>query len=62
MKDVKKIVKSVLNSFFSLEVNEEESYEDSFLGVVLDEDEVEIVSKAITEALEREENEGKNKP
>lgn len=53
MKDVKSIVKGVLNSFFSSEVNEEGSYEDSFLGVTLDEDEVEIVSNAITEALER---------
>lgn len=49
MKDVKTIIKGVLNDFFEKEpVN---GY--SFLGVVVDEDDQNLLATAITDALEK---------
>jgi len=49
----KEIIKGVLNDFLSVEQNDvDDSYADSFLGLVLDEDEIELLTNALNEALE----------
>lgn len=48
----KEIVKNVLDSFFESNIPLG-SYDDSFVGLMLDEDDKEILTNAITEALEK---------
>ena len=50
----KDVINQVLNDFLGDEVDE--SYEDCFLGLTLDEDEREILANAIDEALEKYES------
>jgi len=57
MKDRRTVIKQVLNDFLGDEVNDVN--EDYMLGMVLDEDEIEILTSALDEALEKE-NEDKN--
>lgn len=52
MKSTYDVVKDVLKDFLGTEINNEESYDDTFIGTVCDDDEIELLSNAVTEALE----------
>jgi hypothetical protein len=53
------VIKNVLTDFLGLEQNNvDDTYNDSFLGLVLDADEIELLTNALNEALEHN-NEGK---
>ncbi len=51
MKDVKTIVKGVLTDFFDVEPVDKNDH--SFLGVVIDDEDKELLATAIEEALEK---------
>ena len=50
--NVKEVVKSVLDSFFETNMPMG-SYDDSFVGMMMDEDDKKVLTQAITEALEK---------
>jgi len=52
MKSKYDIIKGVLDDFLGEEFETNSSYKDMFMGLVLDEDEIEILATAISEALE----------
>ena len=52
MESVHETIKGVLTSFLGEDENDNESYEDSFYGLVADEDDIELLTSAIAEALE----------
>lgn len=51
MKSTYEVVKNVLTDFLGTEINNE-SFDDAFIGTVCDDDEIELLSSAVTEALE----------
>ena len=53
MKTKKEVIKGVLEDFLGIESEIDTNYEDVFIGLVLDEDEIEILATAISEALEK---------
>lgn len=56
MKSRYEIIKNVIDDFLGENLYQDEAYDDSFMGLVLDDDEREILAKAINEALEQNEN------
>lgn len=52
MKDRRTVIKGVLADFLSADSEVGVSYEDTFVGLVLDDEEIELLSTAIDEALE----------
>jgi len=51
--NVREKVRVVLDDFFVSKTYEEDDFDDSLLGVVLDEDDRDILAKAIAEVLEK---------
>lgn len=52
MKQRKEVIRGVVQSFFNVETELNASYDDAFIGFVLDDDEIEIFTSALDEALE----------
>ena len=52
MKSTHDVVKGVLKDFLGTDIDNDTSYEDAFIGAVCDDEEIDLLSTAIVEALE----------
>lgn len=56
MKTQREVISNVLNDFLGTDTSNDEIYGDNFLGFVLDEEEVDLLTNALTEALNKNES------